>query len=422
MTLDHGGPSVKRLAVMAYHSSPVHEPGAGDAGGMSVYVRELADALAERGVATDIFTRATSPREPVEQLGPGVRVVPVVAGPAAPVPKEHLPAFIEGFVDSVRAIAIVSRARYDVVHSHYWQSGLAGLALAEAWRAPLIHSHHTLGKVKNILLASGDSPEPANRLQGEERVIAGSAVLVASTDEECEHLACLYGAPHDRLKTIHPGVDHGAFTPGDAEAARARLGLMGKRVLLAVGRIQPLKGFDLALRALAELRTASRHDVVLVIVGGASGAGGSAELARLRALASDLGIEQHVRFEGPQPHRLLPVYYRAADAVVVCSHSESFGFAALEAHACARPVVATAVGGLAFIVEDGSSGFLLGTREPRLFAERLLAILEDDELRRRLGREGSRRAAAFSWAGASAQFLELYECLVSGEFVELCTC
>ncbi len=410
---------VRRVAVLAYHCSPTYEPGSGDAGGMTVYVRKLADALASSGISTDIFTRTESPADRITDLAPRVRVIPIVAGPEEPLPKESLPPHIGEFVAGIRAHAIASRARYDIVHSHYWQSGLAGSALAAGWNVPLVHSHHTLGKVKNGLLALGDLPEPLTRLAGEQKVISRADVLVASTDEECEQLACLYGAGHDRLKTIHPGVDHEAFSPGEQGEARAVLGWGPEPVLLAVGRIQRLKGFDLALSALAQLQDARTR---LVILGGASGAGGMAELDRLVSLASSLGIGQRVRFEGPIPHRRLPLYYRASDAVVVTSHSESFGFAALEAHSCARPVVATAVGGLSFIVEDGVSGNLLPDRDPVAFAASLDDLLSSESRRSAMGAAAAARAFAFSWPSAAGQFLELYECLVSEELTELCTC
>jgi D-inositol-3-phosphate glycosyltransferase len=389
---------------------------------MTVYVRRLAEAFARRGVSTDIFTRRSHPASRVVQLGPDVRVVPIEAGPPTPLPKEDLPAFLEDFVAGVRAFAMGQRIRYDLLHSHYWQSGIAGEALARHWSVPLVHSHHTLGKVKNGLLAGGDSPEPLSRLEGEVVVSSAADVLVASTDEECEQLACLYGASHDQLKTIHPGVDHGAFHPGSREAARAALGLGDEAVLLYVGRIQPLKGIELAIRSLEHVVRAVPRKVLLMVVGGASGPAGDRELERAHSLAAELGLTQNVRFVGPQPHSSLPGFYQASDAVVVCSHSESFGFAALEAHACGVPVVATAVGGLSFIVHDGASGYLVPSRDPALFADRVTRLLVDEELRLRFGRGALSAAEPFSWDNAAGEFLELYECLVNEEFTELCTC
>jgi D-inositol-3-phosphate glycosyltransferase len=414
---------VRRIAVIAYHSSPLIEPGAGDAGGMTVYVKALARSLAERGVSTDIFTRATSDIGRIVQLSPGVRVISVEAGPAAPIEKELQPLFIDDFVAGVRAFAMAQRIRYDVVHSHYWQSGLAGRALARAWGLPLVHSHHSLGRVKNRWLAPGDAPEPESRLRGEADVMSEANVLVASTDEEWEQLACLYGASHDRLKTLHPGVDHSLFAPGLKEEARAELGLATEdAVLLFVGRIQRLKGLELAIRSVEELVPALSRDLRLVIVGGPSGRAGADELERLHALAAARGVAGNVMFEGPHPHSRLPSFYRAADVVVVCSHTESFGLTALEAHACGVPVVATAVGGLKHIVEDGVSGFLVERGDPATFAARLKTLLEDHAMHVEFSRAALRRSSRFSWDVAADGFLELYECLVREEFPEVCTC
>jgi len=411
-----------RVAVVSYHSSPVHEPGSGDAGGMTVYVRRLAEALARRGTTTDVFTRATDETRSPVVLSPGVRVIPIEAGPRTSLPKDELPEHLADFTAGIRAFALTQRISYDLIHSHYWQSGLTGAELATSWSVPLVHSHHTLGRVKNRFLASGDDPEPALRLAGEDEVITSADVLVASTDEEQRQLACLYGASHDRLKTLHPGVDHAVFRPLDAAAARRELGIGDEAMMLFVGRIQRLKGIDLAISALAELVPALDRPVRLVVVGGASGRGGEAEVERLQALATSLQVDDHVSFLGPQPHDRLPLFYNAADVVTVCSHSESFGFAALEAHACGTPVVGTAVGGLTHIVRDGRSGFLVESRDPSVFAARLKTLLSDPELRRDLSHEGVVAAARFSWSETGGKFLELYECLVRELSPELCTC
>jgi D-inositol-3-phosphate glycosyltransferase len=414
---------VHKIAVLAYHSSPLDEPGAGDAGGMTVYVKALARSLAERGVLTDIFTRAVSTTNQAATLSPGVRVVSIPAGPLARIAREQQVRFIDEFVTGVRAFAAAQRIQYELVHSHYWQSGLAGKALARAWGVPLVHSNHTLGRVKNKWLAPGDAPEPETRLWGEAEVMSEADVLVASTDEEWEHLACLYGAPHDRLKTLHPGVDHLLFAPGPRHDARAQLGLApDDAVLLCVGRIQRLKGLELAIRAVEELVPAVGRQVRLLIVGGPSGRDGVAELERLRNLAVARGVADNVVFAGAQPHSRLPVFYRAADVVVVCSHTESFGLAALEAHACGIPVVATAVGGLKHIVRDGVSGFLVDRHDAAAFAGRLKTLLEDGALHTALSQAAFERSMMFSWDVAADAFLSLYECLVREQFPELCTC
>lgn len=413
---------MKRLAVLAYHSSPLGAPGEGDSGGMTVYVRDLAAAFARLGVHTDVYTRADGDGPSVTSLGPGVRVVSVEAGPRERLPKETLTGHLGDFVAGARAFALAQRVRYDVVHSHYWQSGLAGIALAAAWGVPLVHSHHSLGRVKNRFLAPGDRPEPAARLEGEARVIEAADVLVASTDDEWKQLACLYGARHDNLKTLHPGVDHDVFSPGDKAAARAELGLDDAAVMLYVGRIQRLKGLELAIRAAAELVPALDRPLRFLVAGGASGAAGDIEVARLRELAGELGLEDVVRFVGAVPHADLPVYYRAADALVVCSHSESFGLTALEAHSCGTPVVGTPVGGLSHVVADERSGFLVDTRDPSVFAARLKTLLSDSELRARFGDAAIAAASSFSWDRTAASLRELYECLVREQSPEACTC
>lgn len=411
-----------RIAVLSYHSSPLEQPGAGDAGGMTVYVRHLAEALASMGVYTDIFTRSTGTSRAPVPLSPRVRVVPIAAGPDGVVPKEELQEHLGEFAAGIRAFAAAQRISYDLMHSHYWQSGLAGIALRAAWQVPLVHSPHTLGRVKNRFLAPGDHPEPPLRIAGEDAIKAGADVVVASTDDELQQLGCLYGVSHDRLKMLHPGVDHEVFRPLPRPAARRELGLRDEAVMLFVGRIQPLKGVDLAIASLEELVPALDRRALLVIVGGASGRNGDDEIARLRDLATRLDVLDNIVFAGPQPHERLPVFYSAADVVTVCSHSESFGFAALEAHACGAPVVGTAVGGLSHIVRDGSSGFLVGSRDPSVFAARLKTLLSDEALRTAFSMEAVASASAFSWRRSADAFLELYECLLRAEHPELCTC
>lgn len=414
--------SLRRIALVSYHSSPLDEPGAGDAGGMTVYVRGVAGAMARRGIRTDIFTRATTSDLRSTELAPGVRVIPVEAGPVEIIEKESAARYISDFTARVRAHSLSQRISYDLVHSHYWQSGLAAKDLARAWGVPLVHSHHTLGRVKNTSLAPGDRPEPALRLVGEEQTIAAADVLVASTDEEWNQLSCLYGADHDRLKTIHPGVDRAVFHPGDRGEARKTLGLGDEAVILSVGRIQPLKGLDLLIEAAALVAPRLDRDLVLLIAGGASGSKGHAELDRLSKLAADRGLQHAVRFVGPQPHRNLPTFYRAADVVAVASHSESFGLSALEAHACGTPVLATAVGGLSYIVRDGRSGFLVNSRDPRVFADRALDVLGDRTMHAAMRAEAADSAARFSWDTTASALIELYECLVAEELPEACTC
>ncbi|MGH2698424.1 MAG: glycosyltransferase [Actinomycetota bacterium] len=416
-------PMLTRIAVLAYHSSPLLEPGSGDAGGMTVYVRQLAEAHERMGVYTDIFTRATGEGRAIVSLSDKVRVISVQAGPAKPLPKEELPTYLDDFAAGVRAFSTMQRVTYDVVHSHYWQSGIAGISLARALGVPLVHSQHTLGRVKNSFLAPGDAPEPSLRLEGEHRLIDEAGVLIASTEEEWEQLSCLYGALHDRIKTIHPGVDHEVFHPGDRMSARAELGIdPDDAVMLYVGRIQPLKGLELAVRAAHEVLPTLHRKLTFLVVGGASGASGRRELERTTGLVESLGLQDHVRLVGSVPHRRLPTYYRAADVLTVCSFSESFGLVALEASACGTPVIATAVGGLSYIVRDGRSGFLLGERDPAAYASRLKTLLSDGYLWREFSLSASSAASAFSWDLTASNLLELYECLARDLAPEACTC
>ncbi|MGH2757339.1 MAG: glycosyltransferase [Actinomycetota bacterium] len=414
---------MKHLAVISYHSSPLIEPGVGDAGGMTVYVRAVAQTLARWGVRTDIFTRSEGTVTSVDHISPGVRVVSVPAGPPGALSKERAAAFIDDFVDGILSFADSHSVDYDLIHSHYWQSGLAGLTLAEALTVPLVHSHHTLARVKNGFLAPGDHPEPDARIAGEQRVIHEAGVLIASTTEEWEQLARLYKASHERVKTIYPGVDHGRFLPGDRTEARAELGLpQDAAILLCVGRIQPLKGLDLAVEALEELSSALDRDVLLVLVGGSSGAQGPPEEQRIRRLAAELGVADCVMFAGGQPHERTPHFYRAADLVAVCSYSESFGLSALEAHACGIPLIGTDVGALSHMIRDGRSGFLIDERDASVFAARAKPLLSDSDMWDDFSRAAIRSASAFTWERTAGDLVELYECLITERFPEACTC
>lgn len=389
---------------------------------MNIYVRGVARALAEMGVETDVFTRATGDLPRLAELAPGVRAVCIDAGPTRPVSKDRTFGFIEEFAAGVRSFSLAQRISYDVVHSHYWQSGLVAIPLARAWGVPLVHSSHTLGRVKNGALPPGDLPESAERDDAEAAVISASDVLVASTDHEWEQLACLYGAPHDALTTIHPGVDHSRFSPGDKRDARARLGMdLEEPTVLYVGRIQPLKGLSLAIEALGRFPR-SAHPPSLLVVGGPSGPAGEQEIDDLKKLAASMGVTDRVTWLGPRPHEQLPDLYRAADVVVVCSFSESFGFAALESHACGTPVVGTAVGGLSYVVQDKRSGFLLNNRDPEAFARALDMILGNPKLRVEFATNAARAARSFSWSATGGALRELYECLITESVPESCVC
>jgi D-inositol-3-phosphate glycosyltransferase len=369
---------------------------------MNVYVRELASSLAQAGVAVDVYTRRWDDGLPeMVDVEPGLRVVHVPAGPAA-LAKEDLPGVVDEFTEGV--LARIQGTSVDALHANYWLSGLAAHRLKHRLDLPLVSTFHTLARVK----AETGDPEPQRRIDAEAEVIACSDAITASCEAEAEDLVAHYGADPARIELVPPGVIHAFFSPGDRRGARAALGLDGERpVLLFVGRIQPLKGLDVAVRALHDV--VGRHpDAALVVVGGASGADGDAEVARVHALIDELGVGQHVRFVDPQPHHLLSTYYRAADVVVVPSRSESFGLVALEAAACGTPVVAAAVGGLRTLVEDGRTGLLVDGRDPADHAAAIAAVLDDPEAAALMGKAAAARAARYTWSTTAARLRRLY--------------
>ncbi len=405
-----------RIAVVSLHTSPLDQPGTGDSGGMNVYIRAAAERLAARGLDVDVFTRCRGEdlRE-VEDIAPGTRIVRVKAGPCAPVPKEELPRYLPQFLGGVLARGRVEGG-YDVVHSHYWLSGWVGRGAKELWSVPLVASFHTLGKVKNYSLARDERPEPVVRLDGEQAVIAEADRIMAATPAEASQLVGLYGADPGRVRLAPPGVDHGVFSPRPRDEAKARLHLTGVRLALFVGRLQPHKAPDIAVRTLAEaVSRAARgtDDLVLAVVGGPSGAGASAEMARLADLASALGVADRVMFFPPQPQLRLADFYAAADALLVPSRSESFGLVALEAQACGTPVVASAVGGLRYSVVDGVTGFLVEGHDPADHAERLLALLGDRRRAAAMSEAAVRHSMRFSWDATAAEIDAVYRELLA---------
>jgi len=402
------GSEVRRVAVLAVHSSPLAPPGVGDSGGMNVYIRTLARELAARGVESDLYTRAVSPDDPpVIEVEPGVRLLHLEAGPLEPVPKQTLPRFLCAFLCSLLRVG-ERYGPYDVLHSHYWLSGWVARLARERWGAPVVHSFHTLGRVKNATLADGDQPEPPTRLAGEERVVATADSLVAATPAEARELVDLYGACPAAVRIVPPGVDHTRFRPGDQAAARAALGVRARHVLAFVGRLQPLKGADVAVRALATL--AAHHgqtDVELLVVGGASGNGGE-EPQRLARLAVKEGVAARVRFLPPQPHERLAEVFRAADVVLMPSYSESFGLVALEAQACGTPVVAAHVGGLVHAIGDGTTGLLLRSHDPDAYAEAVAWLLGNPRRLAAMGAAAARFAGAHGWDRTASRMLGIY--------------
>ena len=412
----------RRVAVLSVHTSPLEQPGTGDAGGMNVYVVETSKRLAERGVEVEVFTRATrSDLPPVVELAPGVLVRHVTAGPFEGLSKEDLPAQLCALTSGVlRAEAAQDPGWYDVVHSHYWLSGQVGWLASERWGVPLVHTAHTLAKVKNLALAEGDAPEPLRRVVGEQQVVEAADRLVTNTDDEARQLMDLYGAHAQQVVTVAPGVDLERFRPGEQTTARTRLGVPPDAVLLLfVGRIQPLKAPDVLLRAAArmiEQDPALRDRLVVAVVGGPSGTG-LLEPTALQDLAHALGIADLVRFESPDgadrtapdgdllPGDRLRDWYVAADAVAVPSHNESFGLVALEAQACGTPVVATDIGGLRTTVSAGFSGLLVPGHGTDAWAAALTRAVAD---RRALSVGAVAHASRFSWSRTADGLLATY--------------
>ncbi len=405
---------LRRLAMISLHTSPLDQPGTGDAGGMNVYVTELARRLAARDVEVDIFTRATSSRLPGSvPLAPGVNVRHIVAGPFEGLSKAELPGQLCVFAREVlRTEAQFDLGHYGAVHSHYWLSGQVGALARDRWGVPLVHSMHTIAKVKNDLLAEGDVPEPLARVIGEEQVVAAADMLIANTDDEAKDLVNYHAADPARIEVVHPGVDLDAFRPTSMQAARARVGIPADAdLLLFVGRIQPLKAPDVLLRAAAELLArdpARRARLLVAVVGGPSGTGLEHPTA-LADLAESLGIADVVRFVPPAGRERLADWYAAASLVCVPSYNESFGLVAVEAQAVGTPVVAAAVGGLTTAVSDGRSGFLVEGHDPSDYARVCARILDGPGLRATLSAGAIEHAADFSWDRTAAETLAVYE-------------
>ncbi|HEX9373991.1 MAG TPA: glycosyltransferase, partial [Roseiflexaceae bacterium] len=369
-----------RIAMLSIHSSPIAQLGGKEAGGMNVYVRELSRELARRGVGVDIFTRSQDPAAPTTvALDRGVRVINLHTGPRAPYDKNRVLDYLPEFVSRARCFADGQDLSYDLIHSHYWISGEAALSLRRSWGAPMVHMFHTLGAMKNRVARGAEERETSQRIAIERRLFESADAIVAATPLDRAQMVWHYGADAERIRVVPCGVDLRRFQPRDLAAARAALGLPPPphRLLLLVGRIEPLKGIDSLIRALAlliERRPEYRGAVTALVVGG-SGEGArarwNAEQRRLDALRAELGVQHEVRFAGAQPQDQLPLFYAAADVVTMPSHYESFGMAALEGLACGRPVVATSAGGPAFVVEDGLSGLLTPPADHVALADRL---------------------------------------------------
>ena len=397
------------------HTSPLDQPGAGDAGGMNIYVVESAERMAAMGVSVDIFTRRHNPDLPdIVELSPGVRVRHLNIG-ANSATKEELPALIPNLSDAFSTV--LENEKYDVLHSHYWISGKVAMPVAKKFGIPLAHTMHTMARVKNMNLAEGERPEPMIRVQGETQVVAAANALIANTDAEAASLVSLYEACPDNVSVVSPGVDLYTFTAGSGrKAAREAVGLpQDAHILAFVGRIQPHKGPEVLIRAVAEMLNHSPHlrpKLITVIMGGASGSG-LGEVERLKDLASWLNISDVVRFENPVPRVQLPQWYRAADLVCVPSYSESFGLVALEAQACGTPVVATAVGGLRTAVADGISGVLVDGHDPRAWSSVLARLIQEPQRRVLLSMGAIEHASHFGWDATARGTLDIYDRIIA---------
>lgn len=394
---------IDRVAYLSYHTTPLAQPGEADAGGMNVYIHELSQTMAARGVEVDVYCRRTALDAPAVEDGGGYRVVSIEAGPPQAYPIGQLAGWVEEFADGV--IAAARGRAYDVVHSHYWQSGWAGLRVKRALGIPLANSFHTLGRIKDQTRRADQTPASLERIAAEHHVIEGSDCVIASTPYEAEDLFQHYGAHPARLCVSPPGINHDVFRPGDQGKARAAIGVGKGPLLLFVGRIQPLKGLDVAIESFG-LVADQEQDATLLVVGGPSGPQGAAELTRARSLAESRGLD--VRFVPPQAHGSLATYYQAADLLLFPSRSESFGLVAAEAQACGLPVIASAVGGIRYTVRDRHSGMLIDGWDPADYAKMVLHLLDDSTERAQLAAGALRVARQFSWEATADRLLELY--------------
>jgi D-inositol-3-phosphate glycosyltransferase len=392
-----------RIAVISVHTSPLARPGGAKAGGLNVYVLELARQLAAAGNEVDIFSRAIAPEfDEVVDIAPGLRAIHLPAGPLEALSPEALFEHLGAFETAVLEFHARDRSAYDVLHSHYWLSGLVGEKLKTAWNVPHVTMFHTLGEVKNR--SSYNEHETALRIESEAAVIAGADRVICATDQERAFIRQLYGADSDKVTVIPLGVDLDRFRPAAKNLAREALGLKDERIVLFVGRIEPLKGVDILIDAAALLD--SDVDCSVLIVGGDESS--EAQVQKLQDLARGRGIDHRVAFVGAVDHDQLPLYYNAADVCVVPSHYESFGLVAIEAMASGVPVVASRVGGLTGTVKDGETGYLIPWLCPEPFAERIELLLDNEPLRQSLGEAAREAVGRYRWENVAGAVLDVY--------------
>lgn len=404
-----------RVAMISYHTCPLAVLGGKDTGGMNVYVRELTRALGRRGIGVDVFTRSQDEHVPhvVHDLGHGNRVVHVPAGPEVPQAREHLHEFLPEFVVGIQNFAEQTGSRYDLIHSHYWLSALAGRPLREAWGVPLVHMFHTLGIMKARVSEESENP---GRVEAERQILDWADRVVAATPAERAQLQWLYNADLRRVVVIPPGVDTDRFHPMPMEEAKRRIDIeVNGQMLLFVGRIERLKGIETLLRAAALLRSQKKiaGECGCVVVIGGDAEAPEEEMGRLQELRQELGILDLVTFVGKRSQDTLPYYYSAAHVVVIPSHYESFGMVALEAMACGTPVVASGVGGLLYLVKDGVTGFQVPDQDPQALAAKLAVILENEDLRKEFGRQAVSAARSYDWRLIANQVMTIYESVLA---------
>jgi D-inositol-3-phosphate glycosyltransferase len=405
-----------RVAMLSYHTCPLAALGGKDTGGMNVYVRELTRSLGRAGIRVDVFTRSQDEHVPhvIHDLGNGNRVIHIPAGPESPLSRDQLSQYVPSFTEAIRGFGAKQKIAYDLVHSHYWLSGLAGLDLQRDWSIPLLHMFHTLGEMKKRL---GGTVEDPLRRQAEHSILSGASRIIAATPAERMQLQWLYQADLRKVVVIPPGVDLDLFHPYPAAEARAQIGLpKDAKMVLFVGRIERLKGLETLLRAAALLQERGflSPSCPCVMVIGGDPDNPQEEMQFLQELRDSLAVANVVTFLGKRPQTELPMYYSAAQTVVMPSQYESFGMVALEAMACGTPVVASGVGGLLYLVRDGRTGYHIPDSDPQALADKLQKLLSDERLLQEMGRHAANVARAYSWERITEQMLTLYESVLAG--------
>ena len=414
-----------RIAMLSYHTCPLATLGGKDTGGMNVYVRDLTRELGHMGIHVDVFTRSQDEHVPhvVHELGFGNRVVHVPAGPETPKARGELANYIPEFAEGIRNFAAEKNITYDVIHSHYWMSGLAAEILSDAWGGtPIVHMFHTLGEMKNRVARAESERAGKDRLDGERRVLRRADRIIVATLAEKTQLRFLYRAVDRKMVTIPPGVDTSHFYPIPGDEAKQFIGLKPEdRMILFVGRIEPLKGVDTLIHAMSCLDLGGLfHPVHLAVIGGEPDVlpeDMSDEMSRLQNLCDELCVGGMVLFLGKRGQDTLPYYYSAAELLVMPSLYESFGMVALEAMACGTPVIASEVGGLGYLVQDGVTGYTIPDSDPDALCDKLSNLLEDAHLRETMGLAASQYALNYAWDKIAVQMVDVYLGLVGREKV-----